>query len=61
MYAMTNNEQNHGLWKKIFGATGLKVVLVLVAVFWLTIVAASWAESAELPDRTLTAPRPGFC
>lgn len=50
MYAMTNNEQNHGLWKKIFGATGLKVVLVLVAVLWLTIVAASWAESAELPD-----------
>jgi outer membrane beta-barrel protein len=47
---MTTNENNHTIWKRLFGATGLKVVLVLFAVFWLIVVAASWAESAELPS-----------
>jgi outer membrane beta-barrel protein len=54
---MMTQEKNQGLWKKLFGATGLKVVLVLVAVFWLVIVAASWAESAELPSQTPTPQR----
>lgn len=59
MYAMTTNEKPHGLWKKIFGTTGLKIVLVLVAVFWLVIVAASWAEAAEVPkDITLDSKTP---
>jgi outer membrane beta-barrel protein len=54
---MTTNEQNNGLWKKVFGATGLKILLVLIAAFWLVIVAASWAESAELPaNMAATAP-----
>jgi outer membrane beta-barrel protein len=48
---MTTNEQDQGFWKKVFGATGLKIALVLIAVFWLMIVAASWAESAETPEK----------
>ena len=50
---MTTHENHQGFWKKLFGATGLKVVLVLLSLFWLMIVAASWAESAELPQENI--------
>lgn len=51
---MSANENKQGLWKRIFKATGgpiaMKVVIVVLALFWLMVVAASWAESAETPS-----------
>lgn len=56
---MNTQENTPSIWKKVFGGTGLKVVLVLLALFWLIIVAASWAESAELPKESSDASSTG--
>jgi len=51
---MDENKNPEANWKRVFktiaGPTAMKVILIAAALFWLMIVAASWAESAQAAD-----------
>ena len=39
--------KSHGIWRKYAGSTTVKLSIAVLAVLWMVIVAATWADAAE--------------
>lgn len=44
--------KNHGIWQQVTREWGIRIGLTLLAIVWLTLMAASWADAADNPRET---------